>query len=73
MSMDPVVSELLLANGMQSLQSSSNRLAIIGENAVQALTVIQDTVVQGNATVTDDSALFAAMQTASKVPVQGQA
>ena len=65
-----------LVDTIQSLVISSQQLSaqhanLIAENLLQGLALVQTTVVQAQASHTDDPVTIAALQTASKSPAQG--
>ena len=65
------VVETVQALILSSSQLSSQRLNTLSENLMQGLGTVQNTVVQAQASNTDDPALIAALQTASRAPRQG--
>lgn len=66
--LDDVLQGALASSHTQGIGLTS----MADRNLTQALGVIQNTVVQSVASTADDAQLFAAMQTSSKVPQQGQ-
>lgn len=52
-------------------QSGMALIGVIDRNLAQMGGVVLESVVQGQASVSDDSGLIAALQTASRAPVQG--
>ena len=72
MPLDPEVADLLKADLVAAHQSGTQLTGMADRNLTQALGVVQNTVIQSVAATADDAQLFAAMQTSSKVPVQGQ-
>lgn len=71
MPFDPEMAEILKAQMITNAERSSQRCNIAGENAMQALTVVQNTVIQAQASNTDDAGLIAALATASRTPQSG--
>ena len=54
-----------------SHQQSMTLIGVADKNLAQGFGVILETVVQAQASVSDDSGLIAALQTASRAPIQG--
>lgn len=52
-------------------QSGMSLISVLDRNLVQGFGVVLESVVQAQASVSDDSGLIAALQTASRAPVQG--
>lgn len=52
-------------------QAGMSLIGVMDRNLVQGFGVILESVVQAQASVSDDSGLISALQTASRVPVQG--
>lgn len=52
-------------------QSAMSLIGVLDKNLVQMGGVVLQSVVQAQASVSDDSGLIAALQTASRAPVQG--
>lgn len=68
------LAEMLDAVNAQLLVSANERMALVGvmdKNAVQGLTVVNTTLIQAQGAVSDDPGLISALQTASRVPIQG--
>lgn len=71
MALDPEVSDGLKALILSGAQSGADVSRIIGQNLAQGLGVIQGAVIQAQASNSDDPAVIAALQTASRSP-QGE-
>lgn len=69
--MNPDLKEVLVGMLTTAAKRDSERTAIIGENLMQGLGVIQNLTLQAQASVSDDSGLIAALQTAATSPKQG--
>lgn len=54
-----------------SHQQGMAATAMADRNATQGLTVVNTALIQAQGSVSDDPGLIAALQTASRVPVQG--
>lgn len=52
-------------------QQGMANINVGAQNLAQALGVIQNTIIQSQGAVSDDGSLIAALQTASRAPVQG--
>lgn len=68
MALDPAIGDQLTTNALIGAQRSADLTGFIGQNAAQALAVVQTTTVQVNANTTDDPATYAALQTATRAP-----
>jgi hypothetical protein len=71
MALDPEVSDGIKALILAGAQAGADRSSVIGQNLVQGLGVIQGAVIQAQASNSDDPAVIAALQTASRSP-QGE-
>lgn len=71
MPFDPAVADQLTTLTMTNAQSTSQVGNVIGQNLAQGLGVIQSLVIQAQGSNSDDPAVIAALQTASRVP-QGE-
>lgn len=69
--MDPEVSDGLKALILSNSTAAAQTGAIVGQNLAQGLGVIQGAVIQAQASNSDDPAVIAALQTASRSP-QGE-
>ena len=67
LNLDDLFTGTLAANHQQAM----NLVGIIDRNLAQGFGVVLESVVQAQASVSDDSGLVAALQTASRAPVQG--
>ena len=67
MNLDDLFTGTLAANH----QSGMSLIGVMDRNLVQGFGVILESVVQAQASVSDDSGLISALQTASRVPRQG--
>lgn len=52
-------------------QAGMSLIGVMDRNLVQGFGVVNTSVVQAQASVSDDSGLIAALQTASRAPIQG--
>lgn len=52
-------------------QAGMSLIGVMDRNLVQGFGVVLESVVQAQASVSDDSGLIAALQTASRAPIQG--
>ncbi len=71
MPLDPTVGDLLAQSMIGSHAANMANVNIAGQNLAQGLGVVNTSVIQAQASVSDDSGLIAALQTASRAPVQG--
>lgn len=71
MAFDPTIADQLSALTLTSAQQGMALINTIDRNLVQGLGVVNTSVIQAQASVSDDSGLIAALQTASRAPVQG--
>ena len=71
MALDPEVSDALKALIVKGAQTGSDLTQTATLNLTQGLGVIQGAVIQAQASNSDDPAVIAALQTASRVP-QGE-
>ena len=71
MALDPEVSDGLKAMILSNSTAASQTGQTINQNLAQGLGVIQGAVVQAQASNSDDPAVIAALQTASRAP-QGE-
>jgi len=71
MAFDPEVAGQFTQLTVMSAQQGMTTINMIDRNLSQGLGVIQNSVIQAQASVSDDSGLISALQTASRVPVQG--
>ena len=69
--MDPEVSKLFTGSLVSNHQQGMSNIAMAGQNLAQGLGVVNTSVIQAQASVSDDSGLIAALQTASRAPRQG--
>lgn len=67
MNLDDLFTGTLAANHQQGMSAT----AVIDRNLMQGFGVVLESVVQAQASVSDDGGLIAALQTASRAPVQG--
>lgn len=68
----PVNLDDVLQGGLASSHTQGIGLtAMADRNASQGLTVIQNSLIHQQGSVSDDPGLIAALQTASRVPIQG--
>lgn len=68
MALDPEVSDALKALIVKGAQSSSDMTAAASLNLTQGLGVIQGVIIQAQGSNSDDPAVIAALQTASRSP-----
>lgn len=68
MALDAEVSDGLKAMILTSAQLANQTGATIGQNLAQGLGVIQGAVIQAQASNSDDPAVIAALQTATRAP-----
>lgn len=71
MALDAEVSDGIKAMILSGAQERNATAGIVGQNLVQGLGVIQGAVIQAQASNSDDPAVIAALQTASRSP-QGE-
>lgn len=71
MPLDPEVSDGIKALIVSNAAAAAQTGATIGQNLAQGLGVIQGAVIQAQASNSDDPAVIAALQTASRSP-EGQ-
>jgi hypothetical protein len=71
MALDPAISDQLTTLILTGAQGGADISRIIGQNLAQGLGVIQGAVIQAQASNSDDPAVIAALQTASRSP-QGE-
>lgn len=71
MPLDPAIGDQLSALTLTNAQASAQTGTTIGQNLSQGLGVIQGVVIQAQASNSDDPAVIAALQSASRVP-QGE-
>lgn len=71
MALDPAVADLLSSSIVGAQAAHMSNIQIAGSNLTQGLGVIHNLVIQAQASVSDDSEKIAALQTASRAPVQG--
>jgi hypothetical protein len=71
MALDPEVSDGLKALVLSNATTAAQTGNTIGQNLAQGLGVIQGAVIQAQASNSDDPAVIAALQTASRSP-QGE-
>jgi len=71
MPMDTEVADLMKANLVKSSQLQSELNHTVAQNLVQGLGVVNSSIIQQQGSVSDDSGLIAALQTASTSPKQG--
>lgn len=69
--MDAATADLLAQAGVQNHQQGMANIAVAGQNAAQGLTVVNTSLIHQQGSVSDDPGLIAALQTASRTPVQG--
>jgi hypothetical protein len=72
MAFDPVVSDLVVTGVLVDSRHSAALTNMGDRNLTQGLGVIQNTAIHTTAVTTDDAQIIAALQTASRVPQQGQ-
>lgn len=68
MALDAEVSDLLKMEGMVGARTSAQLTSVVDRNLVQGLGVVNTTLIQQHGGVADDSAVMAALQTATRVP-----
>jgi hypothetical protein len=71
MAFDATVADLLTTAMVGNIQQGVALTTTVDRNLVQGLGVVNTAVIQAQASVSDDSGLIAALQTASRTPVQG--
>lgn len=71
MALDPAISDQLTTLILTGAQGGADISRIIGQNLAQGLGVIQGAVIQAQASNSDDPAVIAALQAASRSP-QGE-
>ena len=71
MPLDPALENLISAEIGAGMRESARLSGIADRNLTQGLGVIHNTLIQQAGGVADDAALFAAMNTASRVPASG--
>ena len=71
MALDPEVADGIKALILTGAQAAAQTSVTIGQNLAQGLGVIQGAVIQAQASNSDDPAVIAALQTASRSP-EGQ-
>lgn len=71
MPMDGPIADLLAQSALQGHQANMANISLAAQNLAQGLGVVNTSVIQAQASVSDDSGLIAALQTASRAPVQG--
>lgn len=69
--MDAQVSDLLAQSSVQGHVQGMANISMSGQNLAQGLGVVNTALIQAQGSVSDDPGLIAALQTASRVPVQG--
>lgn len=69
--MNPALAELFAGSLMSSHQQGIANINMAAQNAAQGLTVVNTSLIHQQGSVSDDPGLIAALQTASRVPVQG--
>lgn len=69
--MDAVTADLIGQSMASAHAAHMQNVTMAGLNLSQGLGVIHNTVIQAQAAVSDDSEKIAALQTASRSPVQG--
>ena len=65
------MANLLMQQGFSSHQALMQNISNSAMNAQQGLMIVNTALIQSNAMVSDDPAVIAALQTASRAPVQG--
>ena len=71
MALDPEVSDGMKALIISNATAAAQMGVVVGQNLAQGLGVIQGAVIQAQASNSDDPAVIAALQTASRSP-EGQ-
>jgi len=71
MAFDPAIGDQLSAALLTSFQQGIGLTAMADRNAAQGLTVVNTALIQAQGSVSDDPGLIAALQTASRAPIQG--
>ena len=71
MAFDPTIADQLSALTLTNAQQGMALTNAMDRNLTQGLGVVNTSVIQAQASVSDDSGLIAALQTASRTPVQG--
>lgn len=69
--MDAVTADLLAQSAVQGHMANMANINVAGQNLAQGMGVVNTSVIQAQASVSDDSGLIAALQTASRAPIQG--
>lgn len=72
MAFDPEVANQFTQLTVANAQQGMALVNVVDRNLVQGLGVVNTSVIQAQASVSDDSGLIAALQTASRSPEQGQ-
>jgi len=68
MPFDPAVADLLKMEGMTGARESARLTGVVDRNLVQALGVINETLIQQHGGTADDAAQMAALRTAIHIP-----
>ena len=69
--MDADVAQIINGGIAAASKRDSEGFAVISHSLIQGLGVVMNTSIQQSAGVSDDAAQFAAMSTASRIPVSG--
>jgi hypothetical protein len=69
--MNALVGELLAQAGVQAHTQGMANISMAGQNLAQGLGVVNTSLIHQQGAVSDDPGLIAALQTASRVPIQG--
>lgn len=72
MAFDPELAAQFSMNVIANSQQGMALTSMVDRNLSQGLGVVNTSVIQAQASVSDDSGLIAALQTASRSPEQGQ-
>lgn len=71
MAFDPAVAEMLTTAMLGNIQQGAALTTVVDRNLTQGLGVVNTALIQAQGSVSDDPGLIAALQTASRAPVQG--
>lgn len=69
--MNQLVAELFSGSLASLHQQGMGNIAMSGQNLAQGLGVVNTALIQAQGSVSDDAGLIAALQTASRAPIQG--
>lgn len=71
MPFDPTVAEMLTTAAIGNINQGVALTTMVDRNLSQGLGVVNTALIQAQGSVSDDPGLIAALQTASRAPVQG--